>query len=123
MIMMMHQSYWRALQPKQLAQDLANRGRHAEAIAAERDVIAREKARLLRNGGGRGITLAYSEMILGTIGRAAGDQVLACSHWQSAEARYARVDKMDKLVGFQKTLLASLQKTSLIARLVSRSAT
>ena len=93
-----------------LAQDLANRGKYAEAIAAERDVIAREKARLLRDGGGRGITLAYSEMVLGTIGRAAGDRALACSNWQSAEARYARVDKIGKLVAFQKTLLIGLRK-------------
>ena len=93
-----------------LAQDLANRGKYAEAIAAERDVIAREKARLLRDGGGRGITLAYSEMILGTIGKAAGDRALACSNWQSAEARYAKVDKIGKLVAFQKTLLTGLRK-------------
>ncbi len=93
-----------------LAQDLANRGQYAQAIAAQRDVIAREKARLLRDGGGRGVNLAYSEMILGTIGRAAGDRALACSNWQSAEARYASIDKIGKLVAFQKTLLNGLRK-------------
>ena len=92
-----------------MAQDLASRGLYGQAIAAQRDVIAREKARLIRNGGGLGINLAYSEMILGTIGRAAGDRTLACSNWGSAEYRYARVQKMGKLLEFQAVLLAGLK--------------
>ncbi len=92
-----------------LAQDLASRGLYGQAIAAQRDVIAREKARLIRDGGGTGINLAYSEMILGTIGKAAGDRMLACSNWGSAEYRYGRVQKMGKLLEFQAVLLAGLK--------------
>jgi eukaryotic-like serine/threonine-protein kinase len=92
-----------------MAQDLASRGLYVQAIDAQRDVIAREKARLMRDGGGLGINLAYSEMILGTIGRAAGDRALACSNWGSAEYRYGRVQKMGKLLEFQAILLAGLK--------------
>jgi eukaryotic-like serine/threonine-protein kinase len=93
-----------------LAQDLANRGKFAEAIAAQRDVIAKEKARLIQHGGGLGFNLAYSEMILGTIGKAAGDRALACSSWGSAEARFARVEKMGKLMAYQKPYLEGLRR-------------
>jgi eukaryotic-like serine/threonine-protein kinase len=93
-----------------LAQDLANRGRYAEAIAAERDVIAREKARLISDGGGWGYNLAYSEMILGTIGQQAGDRDLACTNWNSAAARFSSVEKKGKLLAFQKPLLAGLRE-------------
>lgn len=93
-----------------LAQDLANRGRYPEAIAAQRDVIAREKARLVQHGGGLGYNLAYSEMILGTIGQAAGDRALACGNWASAEARYTRVEKVRKLLAYQKVYLDGLRR-------------
>jgi eukaryotic-like serine/threonine-protein kinase len=93
-----------------MAQDLANRGLYSEAIAAQQDVIAREKARLIRDGGGYGINLAYSEMILGTIARSAGDRALACSNWGSAEYRYSRVEKMEKILAFQTALLIGLRQ-------------
>jgi eukaryotic-like serine/threonine-protein kinase len=92
------------------SQDLANRGHYAEAIAAQRDVIAREKARLIRDGGGLGINLAYSEMILGTIGRQAGNRALACENWGIGETRYASVEKKGKILAFQKVLLAGLRR-------------
>jgi eukaryotic-like serine/threonine-protein kinase len=92
-----------------LAQDLASHGKFPQAIAAERNVIAREKARLARDGGGLGTTLAYSEMILGSIGQKADDRALACGSWQIAEARYARIKKV-KLLAFQAKILAGLRE-------------
>ncbi len=94
-----------------LAQDLANRGKYAEAITAQRDVIASEKARLIRDGGGLGYNLAYSEMILGTIGKAAGDREMACSNWASAEARYTSVERKGKLLAYQKVYLDGLRRS------------
>ncbi len=92
-----------------LAMDLANRGKYPEAIAAQQDVIAREKARLIRDGGGLGFNLAFSEMILGTIGQAAGNRNLACTNWHSAEMRYAGIEKKGKLLTYQKPYLTDLR--------------
>jgi eukaryotic-like serine/threonine-protein kinase len=93
-----------------LAQDLANRRKYPEAIAAQQEVIAREKARLIRDGGGLGFNLAFSEMILGTIGQAAGNRDLACTNWRSAEFRYSDVEKKGKLLTYQKSYLTNLRK-------------
>jgi eukaryotic-like serine/threonine-protein kinase len=90
----------------------SNRWQHVAAIAAQRNVIAKEAARLKRDGGGLGVNLAYSEMVLGTIGKVAGNRNLACSSWGSAEARFARVEKMGKLLEFQATLLKDLRLNS-----------
>lgn len=81
------------------AQNLANQGRFAEALAAHRRVVDENAARLA-SGGGLGIDLAYSQMLMGVTARKAGDRALACESWAAAERRYAEIDAKGKLLGF-----------------------
>ncbi|MBB5684915.1 hypothetical protein [Sphingobium boeckii] len=91
-----------------LAQDLANRGHFAEAIAAQRTVVENAKAYLVR-WKGIGIDLAYNELILGDIARKAGNRSLTCESWISAEKRFTRIEASGKLLEFHKAYLPALR--------------
>ncbi|HEY9216458.1 MAG TPA: hypothetical protein VIO94_00305, partial [Phenylobacterium sp.] len=89
------------------AQDLSNRGRHVDAIAEQRKVLATVAARLTPER--RAITLAdlgHSHLVLGVIGRKAGDRALACESWGRSRALFDEVIKKQPLTGFH----ASFQK-------------
>lgn len=90
------------------AQDLANRGRFGEAVAAHQEVIT-ETERRLRTYGGTGVDLAYSRMLLGVTARKAGDRALACRSWAEAERRFAEVAAKGKLLDFFKNFRPGLQ--------------
>ncbi|KAB7647432.1 serine/threonine-protein kinase [Polymorphobacter fuscus] len=86
------------------AQHLGNLGRFRESVAAQQQVVDREKARIAqivaKGGAPLGVDLAFSEMILGIAAKQAGDRTLACASWQSAAARYDRVAALGKLTDF-----------------------
>ena len=94
------------------SQHLANIGRYPEAIAAQREVIARESRRVAAEGGkALGVDLAFSEMILGVTARKAGDRNLTCQAYARAERRYGRVERLGKLTEFHAGFLPGLRKS------------
>lgn len=92
------------------SQHLANTGRYAESIAAQRAVIEREKARSARDGGSTGVNVAFSEMILGVNARKGGDRATACEAWTSAERRFSRIEATGRLVEFHAAFLPGLRR-------------
>jgi serine/threonine-protein kinase len=90
------------------AQDLANHGRFAEALAAHGRVIA-ETERRLRTYGGTGVDLAYSRMLEGVTARKAGDRALACRSWGEAERRFDDIARKGKLLDFFANFRPGLQ--------------
>ena len=92
------------------AEDLANRGRYPQAIAAQREVIATVTKRLKPDR--RVITLSdmgYQTMMLGVIGRKAGDRALACDSWRSADALFREIEGKGKLLGFHAAFMPGLR--------------
>ncbi len=91
------------------AQDLANRGRFPEAIAAQRESIARVSARLASGRSAKTLAdLGWNEMMLGLIGRKAGDRNLACASWTRAKAYFDEVAQRQELTGFHAGFQAGL---------------
>jgi eukaryotic-like serine/threonine-protein kinase len=94
------------------ANDLSNRGLHAEAVATQRKVVAGVAERLKKGDPQRPIALAnlaWAEMTLGLIAKKGGDRALTCAQWESAEARFASIEKRGKLLGFHKDFLPGLR--------------
>ena len=92
------------------AQWLRDRGRFAEAIATQREVIAghRKLLRVKRSAN----TLSahgFSHIILGIIGRDAADRALACDSWRQAERDFADLQKRGTLLGFYAEFLPGLR--------------
>ena len=83
------------------AQWLRDQGRFAEAIATQRDVISGHKKLLAvkRSANTLGAH-GFSHMILGIIGRDAGNRTLACDSWRQAERDFADLQKRGTLSGF-----------------------
>lgn len=83
------------------AQDLGNRGRFPEAIAAQRVALTAIGARLTPER--RTATLAdlgWGEMMLGLIARKAGDRGLTCASWRKARVYFEEIEKRQALTGF-----------------------
>ncbi|HEY0116079.1 MAG TPA: serine/threonine-protein kinase [Allosphingosinicella sp.] len=93
------------------ATHLAETGRAAEAIAIQRSII---DSRLRANGadpeGIHAANLAYSEMMLGVIGRKGGDRALACQSWEQANRHFERAQRDGALVGFHAAFLPGLRR-------------
>lgn len=100
-----------------LAQHLSNQGRHEEAIAAQKKVVAYQLE-------GRGPELetkgsadmAWAEMMLGLIGSKAGDRALACAYWEKADRHFTPVEKAGRMVGFHKSFLPGLRRNLALCR-------
>jgi serine/threonine-protein kinase len=90
---------------------LAQSGREPEAVALQREIIA---SRLQANGadpeGIHAANLAFSEMMLGVIGRIAGDRALACRSWGEANGHFARAERDGALVGFHAAFVPGLRR-------------
>jgi serine/threonine-protein kinase len=90
---------------------LAESGRGPEAVSIQREIIA---SRLRANGadpeGIHAANLAYSEMMLGVIGRIAGDRALACRSWSEANGHFARAERDGALVGFHAAFVPGLRR-------------
>ena len=99
------------------AQDLSNRGRHADAIAAQKAVVAAQLGKLTPEKRANALgSLAWSQMILGVTGRKAGDRALACEGWTEAEARFAELERREELLGFQAGFLPGLRANLKLCR-------
>ncbi|RYF92347.1 MAG: serine/threonine protein kinase, partial [Caulobacteraceae bacterium] len=97
------------------AQDLANRGRFPEAIAAQRKALADVTAQLTPEQRVSTLTdMAWSEMQLGVIARKAGDRTLTCASYENALTRFQSVARRAELTGFHKGFLPGL--TANVAR-------
>lgn len=92
------------------AQWLRDRGRFAEAIATQREVIAghRKLLTVKRSANTLGAH-GFSHIILGIIGRDAGDRALACDSWRQAERDFADLQKRGTLLGFYAEFLPGLR--------------
>ena len=88
------------------AQNLGDNGRHAEAIALQRDVVATRRRDLAGRLSG---TLGLSLSILGVIGREAGDRALACTSWKEAETVLTTLQKRKEIVAFFAAFLPGLR--------------
>jgi len=83
------------------AQDLSNRGRHAEAIAAQRGALAKVAAKLTAERRLNAVAdLGWGEMMLGLIARKAGDRALTCSSWARARGHFEEIERRGELTGF-----------------------
>lgn len=93
------------------AQHLSNVGRFDEAIAEQRRII---DERIRRIGGVTndrvGTDLAFSQMILGTIARKAGDRALTCEMYESADAIFTPIEKAGNLIAFQAAFLPGIRR-------------
>jgi serine/threonine protein kinase len=92
------------------AQHLGNIGRYADAIAEQRRIIEERKRRI---GGVTnekvGADLAFSEMMLGTIARKAGNRALTCEMFTSAEGHFAPIEAAGNLIAFHSAFLPGLR--------------
>jgi hypothetical protein len=82
------------------AQSLSNRGRHAEAIALQRQVVAYRESqhhRQATDAGGNQLVIA--RMILGNNAIRAGDRALACASMKGARADLAALDRRGATMG------------------------
>ena len=83
------------------AQALSSQGRHADAIAMQREVIALYEA---ATGPKRLATplnrLANAEVTMGNIARAAEDRALACASYKAARSHMAELEARGELFGF-----------------------
>lgn len=92
------------------AQHLSNVGRYEEAIAEQRRIIEERKRRIGGLTNERiGTDLAFSQMILGTIARKAGDRALTCDMYTSADAIFTPIDKAGNLIAFQAAFLPGIR--------------
>ena len=92
------------------AQWLRDQGRFAEAIAAQRQVIAEHQKLLAGKRSANTLSAhGFSHAILGIIGRDAGDRTLACDSWRQAERDFADLQKRGTLLGFYAEFLPGLR--------------
>lgn len=95
------------------AQHMANRGRFAEAIAAQRLVVASNaRANGADPEGIYAANLGYNKMILGSIARDGGDRALACESWQQALAHFERARRDGQLIGFHAAFVPGLRRNA-----------
>jgi serine/threonine-protein kinase len=100
-----------------LADDLANRGRYPEAITLQQGVVQAHIDRLTpENRRGVVSEIAWSEMMLGLIGRKAGDRAVTCDNWISAERRFTELQGRDQLDGFYLGFMPGLRGNVALCR-------
>jgi serine/threonine-protein kinase len=83
------------------SQWLRDQGRFADAIARQREVVVLREAVVTpeRRSNALG-NLAFSQAILGVIGRDGGDRGLACDSWRQSEANFGELERRRELLGF-----------------------
>ena len=91
------------------AQHLSNVGRFKEAIAEQQRIVDARVAEMDETSSGA--DAGWSEMILGIIGKDAGDRALVCRSFESAEARFTKADAAGRLVAFHQAFLPGLRKS------------
>lgn len=91
------------------SQHLANVGRFKEAIAEQQRIVDTRVAELDETSSGA--DAGWSEMILGIIGREAGNRELTCKSFESAEARFTKADEAGRLIAFHQAFLPGLRKS------------
>jgi serine/threonine-protein kinase len=89
------------------AQHLGNIGRHDEAIAEQKRIVAAKIADMDETSSGA--DAGWGELILGTIAKQAGDRALTCESYASAEARFTKADAAGRLVAFHQAFLPGLR--------------
>lgn len=89
------------------AQHLGNVGRHAEAIAEQKRILAARIADMDETSSGT--HAAWSELMLGQIARQAGDRALTCTSYINAEARFAKADAAGRLIEYYRAFLPGLR--------------
>ena len=92
------------------AQWLRDQGRFAEAIAAQRNVIAgHQKLLAVKRSANTVSANGFSHAILGIIARDAGNRTLACDSWRQAERDFSDLQKRGTLPGFYAQFLPGLR--------------
>ena len=91
------------------SQHLANVGRFKEAIAEQQRIVDARLADMDETSSGA--DAGWSEMILGIIGREAGNRELACKSFESAEARFTKADAAGRLIAYSQGFLPGLRRT------------
>jgi serine/threonine-protein kinase len=89
------------------AQHLGNTGRHAEAIAEQKRILAARIADMGETSSG--VHAAWSELMLGQIARQAGDRQLTCDSFAGAEARFTRADAAGRMIEYYRPFLVGLR--------------
>lgn len=89
------------------AQHLSNVGRHAEAIAEQKRIVAAKIADMDETSSGA--DAGWGELILGQIAQKAGDRALTCQSYISAEARFTKADANGRLIAFHQAFLPGLR--------------
>jgi serine/threonine protein kinase len=87
------------------AQHLSNTGRHAEAVDEQRRII---KSKLSAKEA-PDADVAWSEMMLGLIGRKAGNWDVACEGWIAADEHFTPVELRGELIAFHAAFLPGLR--------------
>ena len=91
------------------SQHLANVGRFTEAIAEQQRIVNARLADMDETSSGA--DAGWSEMILGIIGREAGNRDLACKSFESAEVRFTKADAAGRLIAYTQGFLPGLRRT------------
>ena len=93
-----------------LAQNLRDHDRFSEAITLQKEVIALRISNIGPKRNARLVSdLGFSQMILGIIGRDAGNRALACQSWIAAEATVGELERRGQLSGFIKDFLPGVR--------------
>jgi len=91
------------------SQHLANVGRFTEAIAEQQRIVNARLADMDETSSGA--DAGWSEMILGIIGREAGNRDLACKSFESAEVRFTKADAAGRVIAYMQGFLPGLRRT------------
>jgi len=89
------------------AQHLGNVGRHAEAIAEQRRILAARITDMDETSSGT--HAAWSELMLGQIAKQAGERQLACTSYAGAEARFLKAEAAGRLIEYYRAFLPGLR--------------
>lgn len=93
-----------------LAQNLRDQERFGEAIALQRQVVALRRQTIGKDRRAKPVgDLAFSLMILGIIGRDAGDRKIACDSWTASTTIFEELEERQQLIGFFKGFVPGLR--------------
>jgi eukaryotic-like serine/threonine-protein kinase len=93
-----------------LAQNLRDHDKFSEAIALMHEVLTLRHKSIGPDRKAKSVgNLAFSYMILGIIGRDAGNRAIACDNWTASEATFGELERRQQLSGSMKAFLPGLR--------------
>ncbi len=93
-----------------LAQNLRDQDKFDEAIALQQQVIALRRQNIGRDRNAKSVgNLGFSHMILGIIGRDAGNRTIACENWTASAAAFGELEQRQQLSGSMRAFLPGLR--------------